>query len=213
MKQYLMAAALLAATSAFAGDVYVGAGLPGLQLGYAQPVSDSVSLRADFSTLGRLDRTRAEDNLNYDARIKADRLGLFADWFFAGSWRAVGGLTFTNARADLRGSGNGGNITIGSRTYTAGPNEGFDVVAKFPRTMPYLGIGYGRHAQAQKGWSLAFDLGLSIGKPRVSGAVRGPLLSQVVDPADVERELADIRDDADRIKGIPQLSLAVNYRF
>lgn len=213
MKQTLIAAALLAATSAFAGDVYVGAGLPGIQLGYAQPVSDSLSLRADFSTLGRLNRTRSEDNLDYDGKIKADRLGLFADWFFAGNWRAVGGLTFNKARADLRGSGNGGNITIGNTTYAAGPNEGFDVVAKFPRTMPYLGIGYGRHAQAEKGWSVAFDLGLAIGKPKVSGTVRGPLLSQVVSQADIDRELADIRDDADKIKGIPQLSLAVNYRF
>jgi hypothetical protein len=213
MKQTLIAAALLAATSAFAGDVYVGAGLPGLQFGYAQPVSDSVSLRADLSSLGHLNRTRNETNLTYDAKLKADRLGFFADWFFAGQWRAVGGLTFNNARADLRGSGNGSNVTIGNTTYPAGPNEGFDVVAKFPRTMPYLGIGYGRHAQAEKGWSVAFDLGLAIGKPRVSGTVRGPMLSQVVSQADIDRELADIRDDANKIKGLPQLSLAVNYRF
>jgi hypothetical protein len=213
MKYCLSTAALLAASCAFAGDVYVGAGLPGVQFGYAQPVSDSVSLRADFSTLGHLNRTRNETNLTYDAKLKADRLGLFADWFFAGNWRAVGGLTFTNARADLRGSGNGSSITIGSTTYAAGPNEGFDVQAKFPRTMPYLGMGYGRHANAEKGWSVAFDVGLAVGKPKVSGTVRGPMLSQVVSQADIDRELADIRDDANKIKGLPQLSLAVNYRF
>jgi hypothetical protein len=213
MKPFLTAAALLAASSAFAGDVYVGAGLPGLQLGYAQPVSDTLVLRADVSTLGRLSRTRTENNLDYDAKIKADRLGLFADWFFSGSWRAVGGLTFTNARADLRGSGNGATITIGNTTYVAGPNEGFDVAVKFPRTMPYLGIGYGRGPQVQKGWNVAFDLGIALGKPKVSGSVRGPLLSSQVSQADIDRELADIRDDADKIKGIPQLSLAVSYRF
>ncbi|WP_028997693.1 hypothetical protein [Azohydromonas australica] len=213
MKKLLIAAALAAASSAFAGDFYTGIGLPGLQFGYAQPVSESLVLRADVSTLGHHSRSRTEDNLNYDAKIKADRLGLFADWYFAGNWRAVGGLTFTNARADLRGSGNGATITIGNTTYTAGPNEGFDVAVKFPRTMPYLGIGYGRGPKAEKGWSLAFDLGVAIGKPKVSGSVRGTLLSSQVSQADIDRELAEIRDDADSIKGIPQLSLAVNYRF
>lgn len=213
MKQYLTAAALLAASTAFAGDVYLGAGLPGIQLGYAQPVSDSLTLRADFSTLGRLNHNRSENRIDYDAKLKADRLGLFADWFFAGNWRAVGGLTFTNARADLRGSGSGNTITIGNTTYLAGPGEGFDVKVKFPRTMPYLGLGYGRQGQADKGWSVAFDAGLALGKPKVSGTVRGALLSQTVSQDDVERELADIRDDANKIKGIPQLSLAVNYRF
>lgn len=213
MKQYLTAAALLAACSAFAGDAYLGVGLPGIQLGYAQPVSDTLTLRADFSTLGRLHRTRSDNNLDYDAKLKVDRLGLFADWFFAGNWRAVGGLTLNRARADLRGSGNGSSITIGNSTYVAGPGEGFDVAVKFPRAMPYLGLGYGHMGQADKGWGLAFDVGLAFGKPKVSGTVRGAQLSQAVSQADIDRELADIRDDANKLKGIPQLSLAVSYRF
>lgn len=214
MKQYLTAAAaLLAASSVFAGDAYLGAGLPGVQLGYAQPVSDSLTLRADFSTLGHLNRTRSENNLDYAAKLKLDRLGLFADWFFAGSWRAVGGLTLNRARADLRGSGNGGAITIGNTTYLAGPGEGFDVDVKFPRAMPYLGLGYGHKGLPGKGWGLAFDVGVAFGKPRVNGTVRGALLSQAVSQADIDRELADIRDEANRLKGIPQLTLAVSYRF
>lgn len=57
------------------------------------------------------------------------------------------------------------------------PNDRIDVPVKFPKVMPSLGVGWGSQPAAAKGWGVAFELGLSIGKPRVSGQASGPLLS------------------------------------
>lgn len=214
MKQ-LAGAALCGAFSvcAVAGDVYVGAGLPGLTLGYSHPLNDRFSLRADVTTLGRISDDKSETGLHYDGRIKADRLGLFADWFVSSNFRLTAGLTMNDARLDLDGRGDGSTITIGDRTYVAGPDDRLEVDVKYPTVMPYLGIGFGRPPRAAGGWGFMFDAGLAIGKPKVKGRVRGPLLSNTVSQDDIDRELDDVRDDVERLRGIPQLSFSVYYRF
>ncbi|MEF7612624.1 hypothetical protein V4F39_01795 [Aquincola sp. MAHUQ-54] len=214
MKQ--LASVVLTATfaaSAAAGDLYLGAGLPGLSVGYAHPLNDRFSLRADLTTIGRLSKGKTEDGLRYDGDIRADRLGLFADWFVAGKFRLTGGLTLHDARASLAGRGNGGTITIGDTTYVAGPDDRLRVKVKYPTVMPYLGVGFGRPPRATGGWGFMFDAGLSMGKPKVTGRATGPLLSNAVAQDDIDRELEDIRDDFERIRGIPQLNFSVHYRF
>lgn len=202
----------LVASSAQAGEVYTAVGLPGLMIGYSTPVSERVSLRADLSSVGSQTRHRSIDAADYDVKVKADRLGLFADWFVSDGFRATGGLTFNNARADLNGRGNGGTISIGGTRYAAGPDDRFEGQVKYPSTMPYLGIGYG-HAAGTQGWGLVFDLGLAFGKAKVTGSATGPLLSQSVSQQDTQREVDKVRDKLARLPGIPQLSVGAAYSF
>ena len=199
-------------SGAQAGEVYTSVGLPGLTIGYSTPVADKVSLRADLSTVGSPTRHRSIDAAEYDVKVKADRLGLFADWFVSDGFRATGGLTFNNARADLNGRGNGGTITIGGTAYAAGPDDRFEGQVKYPTTMPYLGVGYG-HAAGATGWGFVFDLGLAFGKAQVTGSATGPLLSQSVSQQDTQREVDKVRDKLAKIPGIPQLSLGAAYSF
>lgn len=199
-------------SSAQAGELYASIGLPGLMIGYATPVAGDVSLRADLSTVGSPTRHRAIDAVEYDVKVKADRLGLFADWFVSNGFRATAGLTFNHARADLKGRGNGGTITIGGTAYAAGPNDRFEGQVKYPTTMPYLGIGYG-HAAGTQGWGFVFDLGLAFGRAKVTGSATGPLLSQSVSQQDTQREVEKVRARLAKLPGIPQLSIGASYAF
>lgn len=201
------------AAAAQAGDVYLGAGLPGITLGYAHPLDERFTLRADVTTLGRIDYDRSDDGVDYDGRVKVDRLAFFGDWYVHRNFRLTAGLTVNDARARLTGRADGTTITIGDRQYVAGPDDRLDVRVKYPTVMPYLGVGFGRPPQAVGGWGFMVDLGLAFGKPKVTGGVSGPLLSATVPREDVERELDDIRDDVERLRGIPQIGVSVLYRF
>lgn len=203
----------MASFAANAGEVYTSVGLPGLIVGYAHPLTDRVSLRADLATIGSITRHRTIEAIDYDVTLKADRLALLADWSVAGAFRLTGGVTLNHARGDLQGHGNGGTIRIGSTSYVTGPSDRFDAHVVYPTAMPYIGFGYGHASSTSKGWGLMLDVGLSIGKPTVTGSASGPLLSQTVSQQDIDQELARVRDIADKLHGIPQLTVGASYRF
>jgi hypothetical protein len=213
VRSALVAAVLSSTTvAASAGEVYAGIGLPGAMIGYAQPLSSSITVRADLSTLGTHKERRTEDGVPYEARIEAHRAGLFGDWFVAGGFRLTGGLTFNKigARLDARGDG----VTawdIGGTTIVASPDDRLQVKVEYPKTTPYVGIGYGHHAQAA-GWGFVFDIGASIGKPKVTETHSGPNMA-MVPQSDIDAEMAEVRDEVGKVKVIPQLSVGVNYRF
>lgn len=212
----LFAAALLTcASAAQAGEVYAGIGLPGAMVGYAHSLSPSITVRGDFATLGSRNDTKTEDGINYAAKLKTHRVGVFGDWFFAGGFRLTGGVTFNNYQIDMSARPDGsGQITIGGSTFTPAADDRFDVQVKFPKTTPYLGIGYGHH-QTERGFGFVFDLGASIGKAKVTESHSGTNLGNpaVVSQADIDRELAELRDGVGKVKAIPQLSIGFNYRF
>jgi len=221
MKPHLLIAAAVSAfaatataTPARAGEVYAGMGLPGLMLGYAQPVNESLTVRADWATLGSRNERRTEEGVTYDASLGFNRLGVFGDWFVAGGFRFTGGITFNNLKADLVARGDGVTVfDIGGTSFVASPDDRLNVTISYPRVTPYLGVGYGHQMSAGLGFT--FDLGVSYGKARVSETHSGPNLSNttVVTQADIDRELAELRDGVARIRYIPQVSVGLNYRF
>jgi hypothetical protein len=212
-RSVLFAAALSAgAASATAGEVYAGIGLPGAMIGYAQPLSSSITVRADISTLGTYKDRRTEDGVAYEARIDAHRAGLFGDWFVAGGFRLTGGVTFNDVGANLDGRGDGVTTwTVGDTAFVASPDDRLNVKVEYPKVTPYIGIGYG-HQAASTGWGFVFDLGASIGKAKVTETHSGPNMS-LVPQADIDKEMAEVRDNVGKVKVIPQLSIGVNYRF
>lgn len=205
-------ATLTLAANVQAGEVYTGIGTHGLMFGYAHPVMPQATLRIDYATAGQLSRQKREEGIDYDAKITYNRIGLFADAFpFApGGFRFTGGVTFNNMKGDLDGRGNGGTINIGGTNYTMTANDRFDVKIEFPKTTPYIGIGYGH--QQSTGWGFVFDLGASIGKAKVTETHSGPNLG-LASQADIDRELAELRDGVGKIKAVPLLAIGFNYRF
>jgi hypothetical protein len=206
--------ALTALTApAQAGEVYGQLGLPGAGLGYAHPLSSSLTLRGDFTTLGTRTADKSESGIDYVGKLKTDRVGLFADWFpFQGGFRTTVGLTSNSFKLDLdaTGKGNGSNTTVGSRNYVLGVNDGLTVNVKFPGITPFVGIGWGHHSAG--GWRFSADLGASIGKAKVSAVGRGQL-GTAAGQADVDLEVADIRKGVGDIRALPQISFAIGYSF
>lgn len=205
-----LALATVAVGGAHAGGVYGGIGLPGLMIGYAQPLNERFTLRADVATLGSRSVTRTENSISYSGSVEARRVGVFADWFvLRGGFRATGGLTFNKFGLDLSAqTAAGQTITIDGTPYTQGGR--LDVNIKFPNTTPYVGIGYGHHAG--KGLSFVWDLGASVGRATVKGTLGGALAT-AVPQAKLDAELADIRNGVGKIRVLPQASIALSYKF
>lgn len=205
--------ALLAAcaVSVQAGEVYAQIGLPGVGLGYAQPINDWLGVRGDFVTLGSRSETTTEEGISYQAKLKANRGAVLADLYpFAGGFRVTLGATSNQYKLTLDASGAGTTINVGGTNYVLGPGDGLGVEVKFPSTTPYVGFGWGH--QAASGLRFSLDIGASIGKAKVAVTPRGQL-AQPVAQADVDRETAELRDGVGKVKALPQLSFAIGYSF
>lgn len=202
-----------AVTTAHAGEVYANAGLPGIGLGYAHPIDSSFTVRGDFMTLGSRQKDTTEDGIAYRGRYKLQRVAVFGDWFpFEGSFRLTGGLSSNDYKITLDASGVGGTLTIGDRTYNnLTANDGLNVEIKYPSVTPYLGIGWGH--QIGSGWRMAADIGALIGKAKVTATARGALANEADIQANLDKELAELRDGVGKIRAIPQLSVSVGYSF
>lgn len=199
------------AAAAHAGEVYVGAGIPGLMLGYAHPLNSQFGLRVDFATIGNRSDQRTEEGIAYDAKLKLNRTALLADWFpFSGSFRFSGGVTSNQYRLDLLASGAGGSITIGSTTYTTTAADQLKVQVRYPTSTPYFGFGWGH--QAESGLRFSLDIGATFGKATVGYTVSGPLASRV-SQADIDAELAQLREGVGKVRAVPQLSFGLGYSF
>ncbi len=207
----LSTALALSTGAAQAGELYTKIGVPGVMLGYAQPLGPLLSLRADYATLGDRSERRTEDGITYDAKLKSNRAALLADWFpFAGNFRLTTGITSNQYKLDLLATGAGGTLTIGNTTYNTTAADQFRVQVKFPSSTPYVGFGWGHSSGS--GLRFSMDVGAKIGKATVSYALSGPAAQQV-SQADIDAELAELRDGVGKIRAVPQLTLGLGYSF
>jgi hypothetical protein len=208
----LVLSAALACTAAGAGELYGNLGFPGVGLGYAHPVSEQLTLRGDFMTLGSRHKDQTEDGIDYTGKLKAQRLGVFADWFvFSGRFRLTGGVASTTYKLELDASGAGRTLNVGNTNYTLTAADGLNVQVKYPGTMPYLGLGWGH--QIDSGLRLSFDVGALFGKAKVDVSGRGPQLGSAAAQQDIDRETQQLRDDLGKLRFIPQLTLGLGYSF
>lgn len=208
----LCCAALLAASSARAdGGVYASVGVPGLIAGYALPVTRSVVVRADLSSLGSRSWNGNESGNEYQGKLKFNRAALLGDYHFTDSFRFTGGFTLQNAHLDIHSSG-AGLTSVGDTPITPQPGDSFDVTVKFPRFTPYLGVGFGRYAGAPQGWNVVGDAGVMVGKSSVSGGLSGPSAG-LVPQSEVDKELQKIRDSVGKVKVVPQLTVGASYQY
>lgn len=206
-----LAAIASAPGHAVAGEVYTKFGLPGAMLGYAQPLGPLFGIRADYATVGTRKERRTEDGIDYEGTLKLNRAALLADWFpFAGTFRFTAGVTSNQYKLDLLATGAGGSLTIGNTTYTTTSADQFKVQVKFPSSTPYLGFGWGHGSGS--GLRFSFDVGAKLGKATVGYQLSGPLAARV-SQADIDAELAELRDGVGKIKAAPQVTFGLGYSF
>lgn len=207
----------LACLPAHAGESYGAAGFPGLQLGYAHTVNASLGLRADVSSTGTFNKNGKESGIDYQGKVKYNRVGLFADYFpFGGGFRLSGGLTLNDAKIDLKSQFDGTtSVTVNGQTFTPSSGDYLNAKVTFPKTTPYLGIGWGHQAR-EAGVGFVADLGASVGRAKLTtdtnlvGKTYGPV---TLTQADIDAQTQDLRDGVGKVRFLPQLSLGLSYRY
>jgi len=209
--------------AASAHEIYAKAGFPGAGLGYAYSPNQYFGVRADFSSTGTIHHHGiVARKSHWDADVKADHLGAYADWFpFGGSFRLSGGL---HSRAlEVNADSDSGIITIrGFKIPYSGNGDAVQMRTQWPRVAPYLGIGWGHHADQRKGFGLIADIGVSFGAPRTELAISDPLrkkldfLAWLIDTsvdAELERQRRKLAAEVGQVKVIPHLFVGMSYRF
>jgi len=193
-------------------DVYVGLGALSIAtIGYARPINSNFGLRAEYAFGPTLSRDMAVSGADASASIKANRGGLFADWYpFSGGLRLVGGVTFNDIRLDLSAK-DGSTIDInGINTSLAG--ETFGASVTFPTTTPYFGIGYGHQESKSRGIGFYADVGFMVGS--FNSAITTSVLGQNgIRQADIDKESQSIRDKISNLNVLPSLSMGLVYRY
>jgi hypothetical protein len=214
----VLAASAAVVAPAAAQTVYGGVGTTGLYAGYAHRYGPGLGARAELAWLPGVGRSFTEDGIAYAGEVRSLRGTALADWHpFGGVFRVSVGLSAVDASGTFSGApASGSTITIGGATVQVGPADRYDVKARLPSAMPYLGIGWG--LSGAKGWGVHADVGVLFGSPGVSGTLSPSLRAKIaatgLDPqAELERELQTVRETAAKIDVFPVASFGVGYRW
>lgn len=192
--------------------VYGVAGSGGLGVGLNLPVGPVLGVRGELASLKESD-TYTEDQITYKGDVKLKGNGVFVDFRpFAGTFRLVGGASFGASSAALRAQATDGTVTIDGRRFDATGNS-LRADIKYPSTMPYVGVGWGHGRHNEPGLTFSLDLGVSIGKPKVSLTGSGGLLAQPGARAAIAAEERKVQDDLNDAGVLPVVKFTVGYQF
>jgi len=199
-------------------DLSVSAGTTGFSLHVSTPLNDRFSLRVGGSLLEQ-DKSERTRSVDYDFQLRLRTIDMLLDYYPTDHGvRLTGGLMFNGNRIDAVGLPNAsGSYLINNRRYSASEAGRLDGRIDFRNLAPYLGIGWGKKPQAEKGWGVALDVGAMLqGRPRVALASSGcslpqPMCAQLADDVNVER--ASLSDKVDNFRVYPVIRAGVTYRF
>ncbi len=192
--------------------VYGVVGSGGVGAGLNLPLTPLLGLRGELVQASVSD-TYTEDRITYKGDAKLRGNGAFLDIRpFLGTFRLVTGATFGGSSASLNAVQDGGTFTIDGQRFAA-DGSSLNASIKYPSSMPYLGVGWGHGRADSVGWTFALDLGVAIGKPKVTLSGNGSLLAQ---PGAAERIAAEerkVQDDLNSARVLPVFKLSVGYTF
>jgi hypothetical protein len=197
--------------ASLAGQLYASAGVPGAIVGWAESIDESFSIRADYATLGTVNRSGEYNGIPYQAQLKFQRIAVLADWFFWGKWRLTSGLTFNRGDLALHCQGNNSVVKVNGVPVYASQADQLDAKYQLPDVSPYIGVGFGFNGE-NKGWGLSMDVGVMIGRPKMTYTA-SPSLILKAGQSNVEQEMRSWDEQGKRVRAIPQITLGAMYSF
>jgi hypothetical protein len=224
VKKTLAALGVIAATFAAANaraDIGVAGevGTTGFGFHATIPLTPNLNARLGLGYLGYSYSGRTSD-MDYDLNLKAKTYDALLDWYPQkdSSFRITTGLAYNGNRIDVQGRSNAsGRYTIQGNTYDATSFGKVTGKVDFNKVAPYLGIGWGRPSQKDKGWSFATDIGVLFqGSPKTTLTNSGCTASAAMCNQfanDVAKENAALRDEVGKLKLYPVLRVGINYKF
>lgn len=167
---------------------------------------------------GSLSRDEVRSGVRYEGTLKLGNGSVLMDVHpFAGAFRLSAGAVFSNNRLDANGRADGGSIDINGVAYPADAVGSLQAAVRWDRTNPYLGLGWGAVPKASSGLFFSADLGAFYMRPMTmltgtcGAALPAPVCTQL--QADIRAEEQQLRDDLNKYKLYPVLSIGVGYRF
>ncbi|MCX8006169.1 MAG: hypothetical protein N2688_14655 [Burkholderiaceae bacterium] len=217
LRKLAFAGGLLGASAAAAQAVAVRGGTTGFgaELGYG--VNDYLALRASYGA-GSLGYETTESDIRYDFTLKPRLALLTADVHPFGGWFRISvGYGNHGTRLNGRALPTGGTIEIDDQVFNATDVGSVDASVSFKRASPYLGIGWGAAARGGAGFYFTSDFGVVFS--RASGSVTGTCAAGVP-PATctqlqqaLQNESQSFRQEVERVKYYPVITVGVGYRF
>lgn len=206
-------------TGAAGGGVYAGLGTTGLVVGYGQTYSPAFGSRIEAAGWSTINRDLTEGGIDYRGSLRMRRAGAALDWHpFANGFRLSAGLSWVDANVNLTANAvPGSTITVGSATNVPlAAGDGLTARVELPRTMPYIGLGWGQ--SFARGWTVHADLGALLGKGKVTGSLTQSLRDKITlagynPDTELDRELQQVRDGVNKASFYPVLQLGVSYRW
>ncbi len=240
-KSLVATSVLLVSVNATAYDFGVGVkgGTTGAGVDLSMTLTDTINVR--FSTT-RYDFGSSSENINiddgqnqaqFDSELAMDfgATGLLLDWYvFDGTFHVTAGIMKNNTTMNFSGDLNG-TVTFNGEQYDA-QNDFVDSTISGDVSLgdsfePYFGIGWGRKASSDSGFSLSVELGVMLLSPSVD--LTAPTIdASYVDPnnpgntqAQNQANLdANVQDAEDEVKADiadlemwPVFSVGLNYAF
>ncbi len=156
------------------------------------------------------DKSSDEGTIAWDVELQT--YGALLDIHpFGGGFRLSGGEMINKNKIRLHADLNE-PVELNGQDYQL---SDFGGEVTFNSTAPYAGIGYGNAAGADGRWHFSCDFGVMFqGSPKVEAhaTASDPAYQSAVDAA-LEKERAEIQDDANGFKYYPVISLGVSFRF
>jgi hypothetical protein len=122
----------LAASSA---EMYGGAGSTGGEIGVAQALGSSFTVRLEGNALSYRTHFSAS-SIDDDARLKANNAGVYLDVFSVGAVRVTAGALLGSRRLSGTAASLGNTVTINGVTYPVAPGDALGFDAKLPSVTP-----------------------------------------------------------------------------
>jgi len=180
----------------------------------------SVQIDSEQETLSVGDPGLEEDmNATLDADYGAS--GLLLDWYvFDGTFHVTAGMVKNNGAVDISGTlQTGVTYTVGGQDFNSTDINGNigGNVSLGDSYQPYLGIGWGRKADDDPGFSLSVELGVALLDPQAQLQASVITGGNFNNQAELDAMLRDAEDnfesELDEFELFPVFSIGFNYAF
>jgi hypothetical protein len=204
----------VAHAQAYHNEVYGAVGTEGIGAGYGYGINDHFGVRAEVDGFG-VSHSFSAGDLDYDGTLRLTHGALLADFFpVPQSYvpvRLTAGILVGDDQLSGDATSMNGTYTLNGATVSAN-GESINVKLKFPTVRPYVGLGFGHNPTAKKGFSMACDAGVAIGKPSVSFNVPSDI-EGVAGAENVAAEEQNLQSKANKFSVYPIVKIAATYRF
>jgi hypothetical protein len=179
-------------------------------LGYSWGAHGIFYLRTDISGDTKTDLSRNINGYKFILENKNISIGTYLDWHpFNSPFRVSGGIHVNDMRTKLT-STNKDTYVINNSSLTLA--NAFSADFTFPAVTPYLGIGYNNTKAESPGLNFFADAGVMIGRYNAYATLNA-VGGQVVNNADVDAELNNLRNALFKYDYVPLANFGLTYRF